>query len=231
MYNVRINQFEGPLNLLLELIEDRKISINEISLAEITEEYLNYVRTLDALPQENIAEFLDIASALILIKSKSLLPSLDVSEEDNSSIEELQRRLNIYKAFKRLALVIEERIKKNEILFARPSFLNVKLAFIEPKNANVQALREILKEIISFFPTQELLPQRKLANVISLDQKIKEIQARLQSLTQISFSAFAKSKDKLEAIISFLAILELMKQGFLSAKQEANFGEIRVIKI
>jgi len=99
MYQVKLQQFEGPLDLLLKLIEERKISINEISLAWITEEFINYARNSDGFLSENTAEFLDTASTLILIKSKSLLPSLEVSEKEDISIKELQQRLNLYKIF------------------------------------------------------------------------------------------------------------------------------------
>lgn len=230
MYQVKLQQFEGPLDLLLKLIEERKISINEISLAWITEEFINYARNSDGFLSENTVEFLDTASTLILIKSKSLLPSLEVSEKEDISIKELQQRLNLYKIFKKLASDIENKFGTN-IIFARSHFLNVKPNFIEPKNASVGILSGAIEEIIRFLPTAERLPQKRLGGVFSLEQKINEIQSRLQSIIQISFSKITESKDRLEAIISFLAVLELIKQGYLMAEQDNNFGEIKVIKI
>lgn len=217
------------MDLLLELIEGREISINEISLASITEDYLTYIKSLDIPSETSIAEFLDVASTLILIKSRSLIPSINISEEEKSSINDLKRKLSVYGFFKKIALAIERGFGE-KTLFCREAFLNVNPEFIEPRNLNIDVMVKVIEEIISFLPKEERLPQRIMPVMISIDKKIREIQSRFQSLLQTSLSALTVSANKLETIVSFLAILELIKQGFLKADQEAHFGEIKIIK-
>ena len=230
MYNIKLQQFEGPLDLLLKLIEDRKISINDISLASITGDYLNYMKSLSESPERNISEFIEVAATLALVKSKSLLPILEITKEEESSITELKEKLQIYKAFKNLSLKIAPMFQKREVCFGRQAFLNVSFDLFEPKNLNVLQLSEVLGYVVSKFMPKRMMPKKVLRQTMSLSQKIKEIQSRIHLLTSNSFSGIANSKDKMEIIVSFFAVLELIKQGLLVAEQGNDFGEITVIR-
>ncbi|MDD4989460.1 MAG: segregation/condensation protein A, partial [Candidatus Pacebacteria bacterium] len=116
-YKIKTEVFEGPLDLLLSLIEKRKLLINEISLAQITDDYIAYIKNTGNQTMGESANFILIASTLLLIKSRSLLPNLSLSEEEEQSIDELEHRLKIYKEIKELSVHIAERFGK-EMIFA-----------------------------------------------------------------------------------------------------------------
>ena len=117
-YEVKTEVFEGPLELLLQLVEKRKLFINDISLAQVADDYIQHVRGFEKFPLKDAAGFVFVASVLVLIKSRSLLPKLDLSEEEEVSVEELQRRLEDYKRTKELSVHVAEMFGKN-IIFPR----------------------------------------------------------------------------------------------------------------
>src|SRR5436309_252456 len=119
MYEIKQEKFEGPLELLLELIEKDKLSINEISLARVADEFLSRVKVMPLINKEEVAEFLVIAAQLILIKTRSLLPGLQISEEEEISIEELERRLEEYKRLKELSKKVRELAEKGHHIYTR----------------------------------------------------------------------------------------------------------------
>jgi segregation and condensation protein A len=100
MYNVKLEKFEGPLELLLELIEKEQLKITELSLAHVADQYLDYIKNHDSIALENLADFLTIASRLILIKSRALLPMLQVTPEEEEEIQDLAKQLEEYKKFR-----------------------------------------------------------------------------------------------------------------------------------
>ncbi len=118
-YRVKTEKFEGPLDTLLNLIEEKKLSIGEISLARVYEDFLVHVKTFIHLPKEEIASFLVVASVLMLIKSRALIPSLELSEEEKGSIEELENRLQLLREFRHFSKYVQEYAKNRNALFSR----------------------------------------------------------------------------------------------------------------
>src|SRR3989344_7594620 len=142
-FTVKTPHFEGPLELLLDLIERRKLFINDISLAAVTDDYLAYLegRKEAGAPLSEIAHFILIASTLLLIKSKSLLPSLSLTEEETESMEDLERRLRLYRRVKELAGEVGERWGKN-ILWARSATRPVEIVFAPPPTLSSATLAD-----------------------------------------------------------------------------------------
>jgi segregation and condensation protein A len=229
-FKVKQGDFEGPFALLLELIEKDKLSINDISLSKVADEYLEYVRGLDNYPLDDIAGFVVVASTLMLIKSRSLLPGLKLTEEEEESIEELEKRLFLYKQIKKLSKNIKASFGKKR-LFKREPFLEVEPQFIEPKGIEAGSLFEALKKLVESIPVKEIIPETVVRKVVSLEEKIKELINRIEEKIEISFSDFAKNKrEKIEMIVSFLAVLELVKRGIVMVNQEEQFSNISIIK-
>jgi len=237
MYNVKIGQFEGPLDLLLGLIEKKKLSINDVSLSEIADQYLEYLKKLENFPLEEAVVFIAVASTLMLIKSHSLLPSLQLSEEEEKSIEELEERLKIYRRIKELSVNIKEFFGKNPI-FGREGFKGAELGFLEPKGLSKEILYKLLKEITENLPDKKALPEVEVKKMIRLEDKIKDLVGRMQQRLELSFAEFSTSKTnngemrdkKLEVIVSFLAMLELIKQGMIIVNQANLFDNIKIRK-
>ncbi len=228
-YYVKQPQFEGPLDLLLDLIEREKLPINEISLATVTDDFLVGVKAMEAIDRETLAEFLVIAAQLMLIKSRSLLPHLELNQEEEESIEDLERRLALYKKLKMLASELKHLESRGWRIFAREAFLGVPTVFYPPPQCTPSLISQTFAAILRALPQLQTLVEEKLKKVISLEEKICEIQTRLTKHLEHAFSEIVKgSKEKIEIVISFLAILELAKQRLVSLHQNEPFEDIIV---
>ena len=121
-YEVKTEKFEGPFEVLLNLIEEKKLSISEISLAKVCEDYLVYIKTIINVSRAEAAAFLSVGATLMLVKSRTLLPTLELTADEEESIEELENRLNLLKEFQRLSKHIQEFSRRNTPLFSREAF-------------------------------------------------------------------------------------------------------------
>lgn len=229
MYQIKLEKFEGPLGALLELIEKRKLSINEISLADVTDQYINYLKALENFPLVEVSNFVAIASTLMLIKSASLIPSFELTEEETGDIKDLERRLRIYAQIRNFAANLGQSFGK-KIMFNREAFLGFNFGFLEPKGVTMEKLHSILKQIIANLPIKEILPEAVVRKTVSLEKKISEIISRIHQQIELSFSSVGSKSEKLEIIISFLAVLELIKRGFIMVEQSQIFDNIRIKK-
>ncbi len=230
-YQIKLEKFEGPLFLLLELIEKRKLCINDVSLAEIADQYLSHLKELRGFPMEEVANFVSVASTLILIKSTSLLPFFELSEEETGDIKELPRRLQFYCFIRDLAKKLEG-VFGQTMLFEREAFIGINPGFVEPKNLTKEKLFSTLKEIISNLPIKEIFPETIVKKTISLEKKVEELISRIKQQIEISFAdAFNTNKiEKIEIIVGFLAVLELIKQGIITAEQNILFENFKIKK-
>lgn len=229
MYTVKLKEFQGPLDLLLKLTEEKKMDITEISLARVTDQYLAYLKNLENIPLEDLANFLVVASRLILIKSRMLLPALELTEEEEEDIEALKRQLEEYKKFKSLAKKIEELTKNKNIAYSREKYRGFKPIFYPPKNFKLEGLKIAFKKVMEEIAFWRKLPEESIKLKISIEDKIKKIQEELSKRVRITFKEMIKkSSSKMDIIISFLALLELVKQKLATTAQDGAFGEIKI---
>ncbi len=215
--------------MLLEMIEKRKLSINEVSLADVTDQYINYLKALDNFPLVEVSNFVAIASTLMLIKSASLIPSFELTEEEAGDIKDLERRLQIYAQIRNFASALGQSFGK-KIMFNREAFLGFNFGFLEPKGVSIEKLRHVLKQIIANLPLKEILPEAVVKKTVSLEKKISEIISRIHQQIEISFASVNSKSEKIEIIISFLAVLELIKRGFIMVEQSQIFDNIKIKK-
>jgi segregation and condensation protein A len=224
--------YEGPLELLLELIEKRKLLINDISLAAVTDEYIARINALGGVPVEETAEFISLAATLLLIKSRSLLPSLMLSEEESRDIKELEYRLAVYQILKEAARGLDHALKGPALWEGRPPALEP--LFLPDAAATPSGLRAAAQSLIEGFPTTLALPKVAVKKIMSLEEVIDKLAARISSAMRLSFREFARSTssgqagklERAEVIVGFLALLELVKQGIIRATQGEHFGDI-----
>lgn len=232
MFNVKLEKFNGPLDLLLELIEEQKLNITEMSIAQVANDYLEFIRNEESVSLENLAEFVNIASKIILIKSRSILPMLEVTPEEEKEIKDLEKQLKLYKQFKEAADKIGLLVKNKNRLYSRDYLLGISAVFSPPENINVFDLKKTFRKIIDQIVLPEKLPEEAVRDIITLEDKINELQKTLQERVEVSFSQIrASAGDKIEIIVSFLALLELVKQRIVSAEQGKLFEEIKISKI
>jgi len=225
-FNVKTEVFEGPLDLLLNLIEKRKLLINDISLAKVADDYIAYIRELQNFPIADSANFILIASTLVLIKSKSLLPALNLTEEEQGSILDLERRLKIYKRMKELGNHVRKLFGKNIIFESEGR--TIQPVFSPDQSMTVHAFIGSIKEVLKNLPKKELLPKVVVEKVISLEEMIGNLTARIETSIKMSFREFSKmgKSEKVHVIVSFLAMLELVKQGIINVTQDRHFDDI-----
>ena len=228
-FQVKTHIFEGPLDTLLSLIEKRKLFINDISLAQVADDYISYIKSLEDFPIADSAHFILIASTLVLIKSKSLLPTLTLTEEEEHSIEDLERRLNEYKKYKALSAHLLERFGIHIEYLRLPSKEKI-IVFTPDKNTSVLKITETIKSVIEQIPKKEIVPKAVVAKVISLEEMIESLTERITSSLKMSFKDFSGQgkTEKLNVIVSFLAMLELIKQGIIRVRQDRHFHDIEM---
>ena len=220
---VKTSVYEGPLEVLLELIEKRKLLINDISLASVTDEYIARVNTMPHLPVGETAEFISLAATLLLIKSRSLLPNLQLSEEESRDIKELEYRLALYQLIKEASLGLG---RSDLPMLYEGTPRELEPLYIPDPSATPASLRSAAQTLIDGFPSTLVLPKVEVKKIISLEDMIDKLAVRIQSAFKMSFKEFAGKKERGEIIVGFLALLELVKQGIIKAEQDANHGDI-----
>ncbi|MFA5987871.1 MAG: segregation/condensation protein A, partial [Candidatus Paceibacterota bacterium] len=228
-FEIKLPVFSGPLDLLLDLVEKRKLYITDVSLAEVTESFLSYVEHLQEFPLADSASFLVTASTLLLIKSRSLLPSLPLTEEEEQDIEELKGRLVLYKDIKDKSELVRSLFGK-QIIFLGGLDKKVDPVFSPSNDLSANSLFSALKEALKNIPKLEKIPSAVVKKVISLEEAIKNLASRVQAGLKMSFSQVVKIKGgspeevaaaKGGVVVNFLAMLELIKRGVILATQHA----------
>lgn len=233
MYTIKLDQFEGPLDVLLELIENQKLEITKISLARVTDQFLEYLKTNEEhITSANLANFILVAAKLILIKSKALLPFLELTQEEEDDILDLETQLKEYQRFRGAAEALKNLMKRGRMSFSREYREEAVNVFYPPENVSGGTLADILRRIIADIPPILELPKDILKRKVSVEEKMKHITALIQKRVEISFrSLITPSEGKEYLVANFLAILELTKQKLVIVKQEEIFGEIRLMKL
>ncbi len=228
-YQIKIEQFEGPLDLLLRLIEQEKMDVTKISLSKVADQYLEYINQQGEISLENLAQFLTVASRLLLIKSRALLPLLEFSEEEEEEIEDLQNQLIEYKKFRDISLEVGELFDSRQNFYAREGVWDDQKVFCPPENLKAVDLQKSFEKVLGEIPWTEKLQQDMIIEVITLEEKILHLQDRLRTRAQMNFSELVeKSQDKIEVVVSFLALLELVKQRIVIVEQGELFAEIEM---
>lgn len=228
-YQIKLEQFEGPMDLLLQMTEDQKLDITRLSLAKIADQYLEYIANAQNITLEHLANFLSIASRLILIKSKALLPLLEFTEEEEAEIKDLEYQLAEYKKFKEAAKNLASLYNCPKESFSREEFLGRSVIFFPPEDITANDLAKTFSKILGEIPALEKLEEEMVREVITLEEKIIHLQDTLREKVQTSFSEIvANAKDKIEIVVSFLAMLELIKQKLIHVEQGELFSEIRL---
>jgi segregation and condensation protein A len=229
MYNVKLEKFEGPLELLLELIEKEKLSITELNLAKVTDQYLEHIRDNQNIHLENLADFLSVAAKLILIKSRALLPVLKLSEEDEEEIGDLTRQLEEYKKFKEISAQIGKLASLGRISYARPAYFGLKAVFYPPENLTATDLKNYFEKVLLDVPSVQILQEELVGEIVTLEERISDLEVTLRKKMETCFSeVVAQAKDKVDVIISFLAMLEMVKQRMIHVEQSELFHEIKL---
>ncbi len=229
MFQVKTQHYTGPLGKLLELIEEKKLEITQISLAEVTGDFLKYVKELGAQNEPGIvADFLVVAAKLVLIKSKVLLPMLELTKEEEEDIQDLEGRLRIYREFKVAAEHLKKLWDKKHISYGRELLksLGDTSFFYPPKELKVSDLVRAVQHLA--MTLQALIPEAQTVKraVVTIEQKMEELLNRFKDAGQQSFRTLSQQKSRQEVIVLFLAILHLLKDRVVKVSQSDRFSDI-----
>lgn len=228
-YYIKTEKFEGPLELLLELIEKENLKITELSLAHVADQYLEHIRSNEGISLSNLAEFLSVASKLILIKSRALLPILQYTEEEEEEIKDLAYQLEMYKKFKEASENIGKLFLAGRVSYSRENSTQAIPAFYPPEGVTALDLKKYFQLVLSEIPVIEKLEEQIVAEVMTLEEKIAHLQEVITRKMETYFSEVtAEASDKVEVIVSFLAMLEMVKQRIIHVEQGGLFEEISI---
>ncbi|MGI6209338.1 MAG: segregation and condensation protein A [Anaerolineae bacterium] len=232
-YQVRLPVFEGPVDLLLRLIEERELAITAVSLAAVADQYLEHIRSLDQRNAAELAAFIEVAARLLLIKSRTLLPSApQEAEEDEEDIAAaLVRRLEEYRRFRRAAQWLAERRESGPVLFAREPTLPEEPTFV-PKPISPNRLLAALTQVLSRVEeAPEDAGQLVSPVTYSLPQKLRLVLRRLWNDGVVAFAELIRgARCRSEVVVTFLAVLELVRRRRADATQDGLFGSITITR-
>lgn len=231
-YHIHLEQFEGPLDLLLSLIEKEKLDITHVSLAKVADQYLKYLEVEESISLDNLAAFLSVAARLILIKSRALLPILEFSDEEEESMDDLELRLKEYRRFREAAARLGATLSFGQSAHVRESFLGVQAVFYPPHDLSTLNLKAHFFGVLGEIPVLEALPEKELRAIVTLEEKILHLKHTLSERAESSFSDLTRlAVDRVEVVISFLAVLELVKQRIIFVEQDHFFSDIRIKRL
>jgi segregation and condensation protein A len=246
-YETKLDQFQGPLHKLLELIEGRELEVSVISLAKVTEDFLLYLEKIRSAPgfaarpgEEHIqilADFLSVASRLVLLKSRSLVPDMELTSDEQSDLKDLEVRLKSYAEMKPLFKELGTLWASSGSSFARPYFFQLTGAFLgvssskifyPGKHLSLDALQSSLHRIITqwqgFIEETQVVAQK----IVTLEEQMKTIVERLRSAVETRLTDFSLSKNREELIVIFLALLHLAYDQMVFLNQDSQFSDILV---
>lgn len=224
-YQVKLQQFEGPLDLLLFLIKKEEINIYDIPIAQITQQYLEYIRMLEFLNLELAGEFLVMAASLMRIKARMLLPVRpDEAEEEEDPRTALVQQLLEYQKFKEAASQLETMEYQRRLLFIRPESEDGETTVDVEYTYNLFELITAFKKVLEKSQVRyiEVRPEE-----ISLEAKIEFLKGRIAEAGNLAFGdLFDEGAGRMDLVVTFLALLEILKMGFATVRQTKPFGEI-----
>jgi segregation and condensation protein A len=234
MFELKLPVFEGPLDLLLHLIEREELDITTVSLAQVTDQYWGYLHSASGLDPEALAEFIAIGARLLYIKSRALLPELRPrprDEEKEDVGEQLAQMLVEYKRFRQAAETFRDLEERGQRAY--PRLAPSKGVVLPPglKGVTLDGLLSIFQEALSRQPAEEPVEGAILREPVTVDEKMETVMTAVgRGRGRASFRALVEACiSRMEVIVVFLAVLELMKAGRVSAEQEESFGDIALV--
>ena len=230
-YQVTTNVYEGPLDLLLQLIERAELDITSLALAQVTDQYLEHIKLLENRDPEEVSAFLVIAARLIQIKSAALLPkqvvpSLNDEEEDPG--EALARQLILYKRFKEIASNLREQEEQNLRTYLRLAPLDIKVEpTLDMSGITIEDLIQAARYALANKPSLTSLSKVVTMSRITIREKIYRILEVIKIKDSSTFKEMLSEKNRVEIVVTFLALLELIKRHIVEAEQDQLFGDIQ----
>ncbi len=228
--NIELEQFSGPLDLLLQLIEDSELEITEISLSQVTEQFVSYLEDIEESHPEELADFLVIATRLLLLKSHALIPYLHMEDEEDPG--DLEAQLKMYKKYVDAMVGIEALLAQPGSLQPKKVFKSQKISFGPPTHMGAEQMREYFDDVLARLEPVVRIPKAAMQKVVTLREKFVQIHDMLQRQSSLSFKELLIDvDDRAEVVVTFLALLEMVKQQSVYVRQDEPLAHITVKKL
>jgi len=225
---VETDEFSGPVAKLLDMIRDRKLYINDISLAQVTDAYLEHIAENEE-SLDSMAEFVRIAATLVLAKSKALLPE-KTTEDQNEEINQLEERLRAYRLVKSRAETLQDLFGESSLFSTQKDVRQAgKEIFAPGESLTIEKLVKKVASCLVDMP-DSALEEDHIEETIALKDEISRLQKRCREIEETTFSRLSRSNNRHHQVVTFVAVLELVKANKLSASQAENFSAITIKK-
>ncbi len=233
MYQIKNEHFAGPLEKLLELIEADNLDVTLINVARVTGDFIEYIKLLgDKLDHKTLADFVAMAARLMLIKSKALLPNLELTHEEEADIKDLENKLSLYREFKNAGKLLVKLFNSGNIAYSKEFLQNSPNIFYPPSSLNNQNLLKNIKLVLGNLEFLTPKEQKEVAKIlVTLEEKISELIMRMQKIDKQSFKNLTVGKSKSEIVVLFLALLHLLKNQTICSSQNNQFDDIIIENI
>ncbi len=223
-----LEKFAGPLDLLLQLIEEKEMEITEVSISDVTEQFLEYMEEVEQLHPEELADFLVVATRLLLLKSHALMPYLMLEEDEDPG--ELAAQLKMYKRYVEAMEGIEKMIDQKRFLYGRkPVRVEQEVRFVPPEGVDADQMRIFFVDVLERLEPVVRIPKTAVQRVVSLREKLAQVQKMIEKGVKLHFKELmSESGDREEVVVTFLALLELVKQRTITIQQDAHFADMTI---
>lgn len=233
-FTVKLDRFEGPYTKLLELIEERKLSITEISLVSVADDYIAYIKSLEDKNLVDISQFILVASTLMLMKAKSLLPGVSYTEEEEKQVHDLEHKLELYALLMGACGRIRNIYQKTP-LYSRER-INYKggSVFVPDHRVTGAMLLSIAQLTLATFVTPKQLVKVAVEAALRIENVIESMLNRVRTMQSVTLQSLADGAKTVEErkkllIINFIALLELIRSGSIHAEQSTDGGDISIL--
>ncbi len=226
---IQFSSFDGPLDLLLSLIEEKKMEISDVSISAVTEQFIKYLEQLEEDNPEELADFLVIAAKLLFTKSKLLLASVEPEEDEGVPLEE---QLKLYRLFVTASKTIDKKWLSDYRGYVRIEPPRIPAVVPLPENLTIETWNTAIKTLLTRLKPMAPLPQTRIDRSVSLKETITRLKQLLESEGEAKFfHVLGASASKTEIIVGFLALLELVKQREVNIAQPHAFSDIHITKM
>ncbi len=227
--DLKLEKFEGPLDLLLQLIDEEKLNITEVALSDVTDQFIKYLDKLDGERSEQLADFLVVATKLVYLKSRTLLPYLYPEVDDGPNLAD---QLKLYRQYVEASKIIESKWNEGKISYGRIEPPLKLKEFVLPANARASDLCNSFEKLLARLKPINPLPRVSIDRGLSVKERIAALWKILQTQKKFNFQTIlAQAENRTEIIVTFLAVLDLLKEAKAAARQANAFGDMEVVKI
>jgi segregation and condensation protein A len=232
-FTVKLDRYEGPYTKLLELLERKLLSITEISLVSVSDDYIAYIKTLESKNLIDVSQFIVVASTLLLMKAKSLLPGVVYTEEEEKQVHDLEQKLELYASLTQAEKLLKGVYVKNR-LFEKDRMKFTESIFVPDARVDIKFLHSIVELTLATFTAPKALMKVAVEQALRIEQVVEGLLARvsgMRSVTLESLAGGAKTEEEYRKllIVNFIALLELLRSGALQAEQKDG-GAITIQK-